>query len=81
MEALLLAVMGVVAIFCFVIGAKVGQTVAKGEDIELPNPMNAYRKHEARKEAQQEKEKVDTILRNIDSYDGTPYGQEDVPRG
>lgn len=80
MEVLLLAVTGITNIACFVIGAKVGQTVSKGETIEVPtvNPMQLYREHEAKKEAQMEQEKIDTIMRNIECYDGTSNGQEDV---
>lgn len=82
MEALLLAVMGATNIVCFVIGARVGQTVQKGEDIKVPsaNPLQAVRDREAKREAKREQEKLDTILRNIERYDGTPRGQEDVPR-
>ena len=82
MEVLLLAVMAISNIFCFLIGARVGQKVTKGEDIELPtvNPLEVYREHEARREAEKVKNQIDTILRNIDSYDGTDHGQEDVPR-
>ena len=80
MEVLLMAVMAASNILCFVLGAKVGQKVVKGEEIELPtiNPMEAYREHEAKREAQREQEKFDTILQNIDSYDGTSYGQREV---
>jgi hypothetical protein len=76
----LLAIASLTNIACFVIGAKVGQKVVKGEPIETPtvNPMDVYRKHQAQKEAETEKNKIDTILRNIDSYNGTDYGQEDV---
>ena len=82
MEVLLLLVMGAANIACFVIGAKVGQTASKGEDIKLPtiNPIEAYREKEAKREAQMEQERIDTIMRNIESYDGTGKGQEDVPR-
>jgi hypothetical protein len=82
MEALLLAIMGLTNIACFIIGAKVGQTVSKGEEVKLPtvNPMDAYKKREAKKEAQMEQDRLDTIMRNIERYDGTPRGQEDVPR-
>lgn len=81
MEALLLAVMGLTNIACFVIGAKVGQTVSHGEVIETPtvNPLEMYRKHEAKKEAQKEQDRLETIMRNIESFDGTGRGQEDVP--
>lgn len=83
MEALLLLVMGATNILCFVIGAKVGQTVSKGEEVKLPsvNPMEAVRKHEAKKKAEYEQSKMDKILQNIDNYDGTGFGQVDVPGG
>jgi hypothetical protein len=82
MVALLLAIMGAANIACFVIGAKVGQKVSKGEEIKTPtiNPMKLYREHEAKKEAQMEQDRIDTIMRNIEGYDGTSRGQEDVPR-
>ena len=80
MEALLLIVMGAVNIACFMIGAKVGQQTAKGEKVELPtiNPLEAYREMEAKKEAKKEQDKLDTIMRNIENYDGTGNGQEEV---
>ena len=80
MEILLLAVMGAVNIACFVIGAKVGQKVVKGEDIKLPtiNPMEAYREREQKREAQKEQDRLETIMRNIETYDGTGHGQEEV---
>ena len=77
---LLLAIASLSNIACFVIGAKVGQKVVKGETIETPavNPVKAYKEHQAQKEAEAEKNKIDIILRNIDSYNGTDYGQEEV---
>lgn len=83
MEALLLAIMGLGNIACFVIGAKVGQKVIKGEDIKTPtfNPIEAFRGREAKKEADMKQNRLDTIMRNIEGYDGTSKGQEDVPRG
>lgn len=71
-----------VCLSCFIVGAKVGQKVSKGEDINVPtiNPIEAIRERNAKKEAEMEQDKLDTIMRNIESYDGTPNGQEDVPR-
>lgn len=82
MELLLMAILSLSNIACFLIGAKVGQKVVKGEPVELPtiNPLEAYREHQERKEAERVQEKVEAIMRNIDNYDGTAYGQEDVPR-
>ena len=83
MEVLLLLVMGAVNILCFVVGAKVGQAVSKGEKIELPklDPMKAYREHQEKQEVKRKQAEFEAILRNVDSYDGTPYGQEDILRG
>ena len=83
MEALTLLVMGIVNIACFTIGARVGQLVQKGEEVKLPkvNPMEAYREHQAKREAEMAQNRMDTIFRNIEAYDGSGNGQEDVPRG
>ena len=81
MEVLLLLVMGAANIACFMIGARVGQKVTKGEEVKLPtvNPMELVQEQREKRAAKEEQDKRDTILRNIESYDGTGYGQEDVP--
>ena len=80
MEILLFAVVLTASnILCFLIGAKTGQKVSKGEEVKLPNPMEEYRVQQEKREAMKKQAEFDTILRNIDNYDGTPYGQEDVP--
>lgn len=83
METVLVTVTGLMCIICFAIGAKLGQAVSKGEKIETPglDPLKAYREHEARKQARTEQSRLETIMRNIESYDGTGRGQEDIPRG
>lgn len=69
----------------FNLGVKMTQKVSKGEEIETPelNPVKAVNKviteHREKEEAKAEKEKLDTILRNIERYDGTSSHQEDVP--
>lgn len=80
MDALTISIIGALNIACFFIGAKIGQMVVKGKEIEFPNinPLEQYRQHQDRKQAEEEKNKLDTILRNIERYDGTSIGQEDV---
>ena len=82
MEIALVLVVGAMCITCFLVGAKVGQTVSKGESIKLPtvNPLEAYREHENKKNAKAEQERLDAIMRNIEAYDGTGNRQEDLPR-
>lgn len=82
MEILTILAVGALNIACFFIGSKLGQTVARGEKIETPsvNPMKAIRENRERKEERAKKDRIDTIMRNIENYDGTSSGQEDVPR-
>lgn len=67
---------------CFLIGASVRQKVDKGEAVKLPNvnPVDLYREHEKKKEQEKKANQREVLLRNIERYDGTPYGQEDIPR-
>jgi hypothetical protein len=81
---LIMAVVGTLNVVCFFVGAKVGQTVVKGKEIEtpkIPSPITAYKAHREAEEAEAEKNRLDVILANIERYDGTGNGQEDVPRG
>ena len=77
---LILLIAGALNIVCFFVGAKVGQTVSKGEeiqtpDISMPTPIRDYRK---RKQAEYEQDRLDTIMQNIEAYDGTSVGQKVV---
>ena len=80
---LLIAVVATSNIVCFLIGAKIGQKVSKGEEVKLPtvNPVEVIREHREKKEYEHKQSQLETILRNIDNYDGTDFGQEEVPRG
>lgn len=80
MEAITILATGFVCAACFLLGAKVGQAVSKGERVELPNPVEAIEKHKTKRRAEQEMDKMNTILQNIESYDGTSVGQRDVPK-
>jgi len=80
-QIILIVIIGTMNILCFYFGAKVGQKVVNKEEIKvLPNPVKAYQEHTERKEAEKENEVMETILHNIDTYDGTSYGQKDIPR-
>lgn len=80
MEVLLIATVGTLCIVCFFIGAKVGQKASKGEEITVPtiNPIKAIQEHQNKKAAEKEQSKIETIMQNIEKYDGTSRGQEDV---
>jgi hypothetical protein len=80
MEIVLAIVIGVLCIVSFITGAKVGQAVRNGETVQvLPDPIKAVREQRAERELEKERKRTDTILRNIETYDGTEMGQKDVP--
>lgn len=85
MDILALLVMGITNVVCFVIGAKVGLAARKDTDIELKfpsvNPIEHFRASQNRKEARKEQDRLDAVMQNIESYDGTSNGQRDIPRG
>ena len=80
MEILLIAITGVINVLCFIIGAKVGQSVSKGREVEMPNlnPLKAMRESQVKKAISAEQERKQKILDNIERYDGTSRGQQDV---
>ena len=81
MEVWLLLVTGVLNILCFFIGAKVGQQASKGETITAPevNPVKIVRERHERRIAEEKQSRMDVIMKNIETYDGTSIGQEEVP--
>ena len=87
MEILLALVVGTLCIVCLIVGVKVGQTVSRGETLEVPelNPVKVMKENRERKlaerEQQREQTRMEVIMQNIESYDGTGLGQKDVPGG
>ena len=65
----------------FWVGAKIGQATKNGEEVKMPsiNPVERIRERKDKKQAEMEQDRIDTIMRNIEGYDGTGRGQEDVP--
>ena len=82
MEVLLILAIGFVCMACFLMGARVGQAVSKGEEVKLPTtPLLSAKERQTKQEAEFEQDRLNTILQNIDRYDGTSAGQKEVPRG
>lgn len=82
MEILTILTTGALCIVSFIMGARTVQNVKKDKDIELPNinPLKAIRERQEHKEQKKEQDKLETIMRNIEAYDGTSNRQEDIPQ-
>lgn len=69
-------------VLCIILGVNIGISLHKDEK-ELPkveiNPVKAVKEHKANKEAKKELDRLETILANIENYDGTSNNQADVP--
>lgn len=79
MESVLLVVLICLSnIVCLIAGAKIGQKVYRGEEIKLPNPVEKIQSFKDSQEYKKELKALDTMLHNIDVYDGTGLGQRDV---
>ena len=76
----LIAVISILNIVCFFVGAKIGQKVANNEPIKLPNvnPVKVIEEYKETKENKEEQERFNTMLDNINNYDGTKLGQKDI---
>lgn len=68
----------------FIMGRMTNKTT-KGNTNTLPevkvpklNPLNAYKEHKERKELEKTQEEFDTMWNNINVYDGTSNGQQDI---
>ena len=83
MEILLCTVFGVFILLSFIIGVRIGQKVNNDEPIRL-NPVRAIDEYKEENEVKRQiietETKLNAMLDNIDSYDGTGLGQKDIPR-
>ena len=81
MDILLCTVFGVFILLSFVIGVRIGQKVNNNEPIEL-NPVKVYKDYKEEEESKRQlkfsEEVMNTMLENIDNYNGTAEGQKDI---
>ncbi len=79
---LALLITGTLNVVCFLIGVMVRQKVDRGETVEMPkapSPVKIVNSMRADRVAKAEQQKYETILQNIESYDGTGLGQQEIP--
>lgn len=79
---ILCSVFGVFLILAFIIGARVGQKIVKGEEVkvDVPHPVEAIKEHLEKKEIEKEQSRIEIMMNNIDNYDGTALGQKEIPK-
>ena len=77
---LICTIFGVFLCISFLLGAKVGQKVANKEPIEMPtlNPVKMVKNYKLTKKQQEEIDELNKLMSNIDNYDGSDIGQQEV---
>lgn len=67
-------------IACLIIGLR----IRDGKEIKISSPVEMIKEYKENKETQQEEEQkqkaLETMLYNIDRYDGTEEGQREIER-
>lgn len=77
----LLFLFGVFIILAYTLGLKNGQKLKNNEEIKMPeiNPVKIVRNEIETFEQKKKQDAYDTMMANIDNYDGTGLGQKDIP--
>ena len=77
----LLFLFGIFIIVAYTLGLKNGQKLKKDEEIKMPeiNPVKIVRNEIETFEQKKKQDIYDTMMANIDNYDGTGLGQKDIP--
>ncbi len=77
----LLFLFGVFIILAYTLGLKNGQKLKNNEEIKIPeiNPVKIVKNEIETFEQKKKQDAYDTMMANIDNYDGTGIGQKDIP--
>jgi len=81
MTILISILISTINLLCFYFGVRIGQKVAKKEEIKIAgiNPVKVIETINQSNEDRKEQERMRIIAENIDNYDGTGLGQQDIP--
>ena len=77
----LLFLFGIFIILSYTLGLKNGQKLKNEEEIKIPeiNPVKIVRNEIETFEQKKKQDAYETMMANIDNYDGTGLGQKDIP--
>ena len=77
----LLFLFGIFIILSYTLGLKNGRKLKNNEEIKIPeiNPVKIVRNEIETFEQKKKQDAYDTMMANIDNYDGTGLGQKDIP--
>lgn len=74
---LLFTLFGFFLCFAFIKGIQIGQCITNNKIVEMPS-LNFVKKVQETRKSKEEQERLNTIIDNIENYDGTELGQKEV---
>ena len=81
-EAIILCtIFGVFILVAYSLGLKNGQRLSKNEEVVMPqvNPVKVVTEEIEKHEEKKKQQAYEIMMSNIDNYDGTGLGQQDIP--
>lgn len=78
---ILCTIFGVFILVAYSLGLKNGQRLSKDEDVVVPNvnPVKVVTEEIEKHEEKKKQQAYEIMMSNIDNYDGTGLGQQDIP--
>lgn len=78
---ILCTIFGVFILVAYSLGLKNGQRLSKDEDVVVPivNPVKVITEEIEKHEEKKKQQAYEIMMSNIDNYDGTGLGQQDIP--
>ena len=81
-EAIILCtIFGVFILVAYSLGLKNGQMISKNEEVIMPNinPVKVVSEEIQKHEEKKKQQAYEIMMSNIDNYDGTGLGQQEIP--
>nr|DAN99603.1 MAG TPA: hypothetical protein [Caudoviricetes sp.] len=76
---LILAVLTpILSVFCFIKGYNIGARETNKPEIKLETPMQKIERAKENKKAEEKRSRLNTLLENIENYDGSSKGQKEL---
>lgn len=76
---LILAVLTpILSVFCFIKGYNIGARETNKPEIKLETPMQKIERAKENKKAAEKRSRLNTLLENIENYDGSSKGQKEL---
>lgn len=68
----------ILSVFCFINGYNIGARETRKPEIKLETPMQKIERAKENKKAAEKRSRLNTLLENIENYDGSSKGQKEL---